>query len=368
MDLSRFVDVRIGTTPVSSGVAGGETVSAIIAVLPVGGTERDWSQELYSLNDLIALGAGTHYPDTSAVYKAAQAYFNSGGSGLKVAQVLTANLNPKIAALGNKYINVLVVGGDATYAMAVGAATAINTSADVTIADKIIHYDITISEYNSLVAKGIGDNIRGLSVHVVGGADAHHSVRAMVYLSKCKATGVDIIKEYLFTNLSPAIPVTFVAEYVDTRRFNVFTTINGEIVAVVGGTTTNGVQLVERYLAIVALQRITTQLITYMTVDKPDFSASTPNELYNLITIELDRLQDSGWLVEGTAPETIKKTKDLVEYELLTEGEILSDGYKVVILPFNSSDMKTRTFRDIYVFLSTLVGITKFEIKGEVVR
>ena len=190
----------------------------------------------------------------------------------------------------------------------------------------------------------------------------------MVYLSKCKAIGTDTIKEYLFTNLSPATPVAFVGEYVDSRRFNVFTTISNSIVAVVGGTTTNGTQLVEYYLSIVALQRLTNNLITYMVTDKPDFSAGTPNELYNLITIELDRLYDSRWLVEGIAPETITKNKDGIEYELLVEGETLSDGYKVVILPFSRDDISSRTFRDIYVFLSTLVGITKFEIKGEVVR
>lgn len=399
INLKELVDVTISTGSVNDQVGYGETISAIVDVIPNSGsnnygTETEWSKLIYSLDELPSAIVDPTIPISVGLTNAVNMYFAKGGRALVVRRVrgsktYDSEINGILRELKPNVINVLVLNSsEATsgYKFAIDAANTINEiHPNVVYDDKIVYYDMSKDEYEGLknsIPEGeglgvvdqtnAGRNVSGLVVHMRDGNEISYSAAAMAYVTNQRAIGTDTVKEYLFTDLVET-PVKYDKDYLSpSRNFNVYTQITIGNRAVMGGLTTNGVQLVQRYLTIVAIQRLTDALINYQVRMKPTYNRGTANAVVNTLSEQLDKFWDSGWLEVTQVSETVTKVKDIngvpTSFTLLSKGEMLTNGYKVVVLPFSSADKKERVFRGIYVYLSTLTGIVKFIISGEAIR
>ena len=151
-------------------------------------------------------------------------------------------------------------------------------------------------------------------------------------------------------------------------NYNAFMKITNGVNAVLGGKTTNGVEIVNLQNSIAVEEDLTKTLFSYLIENKPTFSTSTIAEVQNLLTDYLDKVLESGWLSPARVEldDEVRVTKNGINFNLLSQGEVLEYGYKVVILPFSRQDILERTFKDIYVFLATTKGIKKIKLEGEI--
>lgn len=346
------------------------------------------SAEVLTATTIVSGSPATFIDDEHEVYHAVVKFFEKGGTQAKIAYVsdsaLTNISNVMLASenvINTVVIPTTIVDGstydDPTFdfSNAITVANAVNHSTDaVTINDKILHYDMLVSEYDSLIlSSDAGDALQtaGLAVHVCPTKVEYVSSIASAYLSTQGITSTKV-KEYLYTNIGTT-PVSFsdqtedLIPAVDTYFFNAYMRISSGINAVLGGTCTDGSPLLVRHNTIAAEQDMTTILLRYLFTKKPTFSPTTLTEIDNLLTTYLDKWLDAGWLVSTTSPINKFAVKEGIQYKLLTEGELLEYGYKVVILPYSKTNKMQRQLSDIFVFLSTMMGIVKITLSGEVI-
>lgn len=399
MDITNFVDVSISRRTESEGF-----ISGVRPVLLVAYTNSGASSNLIlGLIDNIFTSTGaildyTYNDDpvfdvSDRIYKEAEAFFRAGGAQLKIAIVNSIASMPDIVNAADDCIDVRVVPTtlvsvsytapvDFVLATAKGLASDVNGISEdgtVRLGDKNIFYDLTMVDWAALDPMPTLSDVDGLVVHLVNDSNEYVSARAMAYIANQNFKKVGV-KEYLYTNLpntNVLIPSngkteTDILDAVGygtgtNLNFNAYVKITNGVNAVLGGKDTAGNELVLRQNSIAVEEDLTKQLLTYLVENKPTFSSATISEVTNMLTDYLDNILNSGWISPVRISEEQAKTfvKNGRSYKLLSTGEFLEYGYKVVILPFSRQDIQERVFRDIFIFLATTRGIRTISLRGE---
>ena len=342
------------------------------------------------------------FDKTDEIYLEAEAYFMAGGTQLRLATVNSvANVITAVRS-ANDIINFKVVRtamarggsgygvGSFSLANALTVCGTINgTPVDnvITTDNKILYYDLTLSEWATIdnttnpITKQYVSGVEGLAVFLVNSTTDYVGVKSMAYVSSQNFKAQNI-KELLYTDFinTPVIKAGNGKSLADIQaavgydtysndlRFNAYMNITPGVNALLGGKDTTGYELVSKQNSIAAQIDLTTRLLTYLINRKPTFSGATISETYNLLTDYLDKVALSGWLTSQrvNVEDVQNVVKNGISYPLLSRGEILEYGYKVVILPFSRADITERVFKDIYIFLGTTKGIQKIVLKGDI--
>jgi hypothetical protein len=192
----------------------------------------------------------------------------------------------------------------------------------------------------------------------------YESAAAMAYLSKINYIS-DQIKDYEYTTWQTSAPHNLVSAKPSELQgnVNIFTSLVNRSV-LIGGTMTNGVRLITYYFQLI-LTDIITNTLALLTLDKLKFSQETYGLLYNVITIQLDRFASNGLLdTEFVALQDEVIFRDSVRYRLVRQGEILSYGYIVNILPPTQADITLRNYTGIYIHFAIANQIRTIEVSG----
>ena len=326
------------------------------------------------------------FKQTDKLYLEAREFFRSGGVQLRIAVAGTQGDLEKAIKQADDVVNVRVVAsGAASIAGVVITNASLSTVVEgingteklVKLGSKIFYVDTPTS---SAIPTDF-DGAQGVVVHLTNGDTDYISARAMAYVSNQNFRSTNI-KPYLYTRfpgLSVLRPTGAISEknILDAvgmglievnKNFNAYVKITNGVNAVLGGRTTNGLEIVDLQNSIIAEEDLTRLLFNYLIERKPTFSSTTIAEVQNLLTDYLDEVLNSGWLAPTRVEaENVKRaTKNGISYSLLTAGEFLEYGYKVAILPFSRQDITERVFKDIYIFMATTKGIKTIKLEGEI--
>lgn len=410
MDIKKFVEVTISRRFESRSVVSGVRPSLLVGITAT----TDSTDYILGLIDKVFTNAQDIldykvevdqvdqkvFNNTDEIYLEAEAYFMAGGTQLRLAIVNSVlNIAPAVRS-ANDIINFKVVRtaiskadygvGTFSLANALSVCVTINgTPVDnvITTDNKILYYDLTLSEWATIdnttnpITKQYVSGVEGLAVFLVNSNTDYVGVKSMAYVSSQNFKAQNI-KELLYTNfidtpvikagngkeLSDISKAVGYGTYNEDLRFNAYMNITPGVNALLGGKDTTGYELVSKQNSIAAQIDLTTRLLTYLIDRKPTFSGATISETYNLLTDYLDKVALSGWLTSQrvNVEDVQNVVKNGISYPLLSRGEILEYGYKVVILPFSRADITERVFKDIYVFLGTTKGIQKIVLKGDI--
>ena len=133
----------------------------------------------------------------------------------------------------------------------------------------------------------------------------------------------------------------------------------------IGGNDTAGYSLTNQFMLLVMHQTLTSRLLDLL-AQKIKYNSQGLTAVLNVLTAELNRYVNNGFL-------TTTKTwtdGDLYydEYLIIKEDTLLSLGYKVVILPFESltpEELEAHQLPKIYILVADSYSIRKIVVTGE---
>lgn len=134
----------------------------------------------------------------------------------------------------------------------------------------------------------------------------------------------------------------------------------------IGGNDTAGYDLTNQFMLLVIQQTLASVVIQVLE-NKIRYNASGLNLILNAIVQELNRYVNNGYL------STTKVWSDPAlyyeGYKVIDTNTVLSSGYKVMILPFESltpAELAAHQLPKIYILLADSYSIRKIVINGEV--
>lgn len=360
INLKRFVDVDIQSKVVRQ-VSGTRDTVVLFTSEGTAGTQTVYST--YSQAEA-ALAKGT-YPLALAYLKV---FFENGGTKclLIEGKAYSAVTTDDIAELADEYIVIAFAAEDATvedcYTKVKGFATTRHSNADI----------YGINEKLLLArTKATTDTteIKNFAVKYSNVLGAEMTIAA--YLCQINLYKQDTVHDYAFTL------ETLTAEEIDDPSFEAITAANLNVDIVlanatrnIGGNCKDGSDLTNAYVKIVLHQTLTDRLIGLLT-QKITGSAGV-SQIYSVISQELERYRTAGYL----STDKIWTADDLTivyngeEYTVVAQGEALTSGYAVKVLPFSSltdEDKAARKAPPVYIVIADQYGIRQITINGEVI-
>lgn len=136
-------------------------------------------------------------------------------------------------------------------------------------------------------------------------------------------------------------------------------------VRVIGGNDTAGNPLTNQFMLLVMHQTLTVKLYDVLAT-KPKYNAQGLSSVLNVITAELNKYVNNGFL----STNKYWTDGDLYHdgYLIIADNTLLNLGYKVVILPYESltpEDIKAHLLPKIYIICADSYSIRKIVVNGE---
>lgn len=311
------------------------------------------------------------------------AFFNNGGKNLyviSVSSLTTTILATELEKVPMEYLMVGLVNDTEGTAL---AESVFRTAADawnLSKADEKIYQKIFVAEipYSSGVAdlatyENDGQKVVSIENYVLKYGAQGIGASVLAYFTRIDVYSYNAAQDYAFT--------TEVYDETDTAHY-VFNdnAIIEKIIALdlnadtklasrvkdVGGNDTAGFDLTNQFMLLVLHQTLTEIVIQALT-SKIKYNASGVGVIMNALVSELNRFVANGYLTTDkvwTDPDLYYEG-----YKIINTNTVLTNGYKVAILPFESLSAAERTAHQlprVYILLADSYSIRKIVIEGEV--
>lgn len=350
IDLRKFVNVNIVNHELTSVNATRDTVvllttEAVPNTITIV-TKKDYEEKLEDYTTTLAY---------------AKVFFDNGGVALYViGSITSSNIKTTIAALDNEYIIVCYTGDEADI-----QSVAEDRAEDPNVYG--INTKILLSHISTVPGTDISVKDFGLKLTTVVGGE----MTMAAYLSKINVYGINTVQDYCFTaeTLTAEQPTLF-NSIPETANYNINISLAGES-RNIGGSLTNGDDLVNEYVRIILHQTLTdTVLNVLMTKIKGEIGLSA---IRAAMSAELAKYIRNGYISTGDSWKDEDLTvvgSDGETYTVISKDTLLSNGFTITILPYQSltdEDKRAHKTPGIYVILSDSYGIRTVTIDGEII-
>lgn len=242
-------------------------------------------------------------------------------------------------------------------------------TANEPILQKIFVSELTESEYSNI------NTAINVENYVVKRGSQGIGASVLAYYTAIDVYGYNSTQDYMFTTESYENNETASKYYVFDDDALVKKAIAYDMnidtklidrVKNIGGNDTAGYDLTNQFMLLVIQQTLASVVIQVLE-NKIRYNASGLNLILNAIVYELNRYVNNGYL--STTKVWTDPALYYEGYKVIDTNTVLSSGYKVMILPFESltsAELAAHQLPKIYILLADSYSIRKIVINGEV--